>query len=59
MTLISEDNLPAEIVPVGMKKGLEIVTSTGNSISMQLDTDSSSNNEEMYIYVIAGIDSGM
>lgn len=59
LTLTSEDNLPAIIVPVGMKEGLKTVTSTGNSISMQLDTDSSSNNEEMYIYAIAGIDSGM
>lgn len=52
------DVLRATTVTVGTRKGLKIVTSTGNSISIQLDTNDSSNDEEIYIYVISGVDSG-
>nr|XP_034309498.1 uncharacterized protein LOC117683776 [Crassostrea gigas] len=53
------DILPTTSVAVGTREGFKIVTSTGNSISIQLDTDDSSNDEEIYIYVISGVDSGM
>uniref|UniRef100_A0A8W8M8E9 CUB domain-containing protein n=1 Tax=Magallana gigas TaxID=29159 RepID=A0A8W8M8E9_MAGGI len=52
------DILPTTSVAVGTREGFKIVTSTGNSISIQLDTDDSSNDEEIYIYVISGVDSG-
>nr|XP_034331890.1 dorsal-ventral patterning protein tolloid-like [Crassostrea gigas] len=52
------DILPTTSVAVGTREGFEIVTSTGNSISVQLDTNDSSNDEEIYIYVISGVDSG-
>lgn len=58
-TLTSEEILTAFIRRILTKERLTLVSSTGNSISIQLDTDSSSNIEEMYIYVIAGIDSGV
>nr|XP_034334837.1 uncharacterized protein LOC117691997 [Crassostrea gigas] len=52
------DILPTTSVAVGTREGFEIVTSTGNSISIQLDTNDSSNDEEIFIYVISGVDSG-
>lgn len=52
------DILPTTSVTAGTRKGLKMVTSTGNSISIQLDTNDSSNDEEIYIYVISGVDSG-
>uniref|UniRef100_K1RF01 CUB domain-containing protein n=1 Tax=Magallana gigas TaxID=29159 RepID=K1RF01_MAGGI len=52
------DILPTTSVAVGTREGFKIVTSTGNSLSIQLDTDDSSNDEEIYIYVISGVDSG-
>lgn len=52
------DILPTTSVAVGTREGFEIVTSTGNSISIQLDTNDSSNDEELFIYVISGVDSG-
>lgn len=52
------DALPTLEIEVGVRKGIRPVVSTGNSVSVQLITDDTTNNEEMYIYVIAGTDSG-
>lgn len=50
--------MPTLEIEVGVRKGIRPVVSTGNSVSVQLITDDTTNNEEMYIYVIAGTDSG-
>lgn len=52
------DALPTLEIEVGVRKGIRPVVSTGSSVSVQLITDDTTNNEEMYIYVIAGTDSG-
>lgn len=53
-----DDALPTLEIEVGVRKGIRPVVSTGNSVSVQLITDDTTNNEEMFIYVIAGTDSG-